>query len=139
MKQLNPYINFSGNCREAMVFYKEHLGGELTLNTIGGSPIEAECPAGMKDNIMHSTLERDGSALVMGSDMTGPGGLIKGNNMSISISCSSEEEINRLYNAFSEGGKIECALMDSFWGSRFAFVVDKFGIGWMFNYEKPKS
>jgi hypothetical protein len=41
VKQINPYLKFNGNCREAMTFYKNCLGGELTLNTVAGSPMEA--------------------------------------------------------------------------------------------------
>ena len=51
MTQLSPYINFNGECRQAMHFYQECLGGELHLQTIAGSPIEGKlaesgyCPA----------------------------------------------------------------------------------------------
>ena len=34
MKHLNPYIGFNGTCREAMTFYKDCLGAELTMQTI---------------------------------------------------------------------------------------------------------
>jgi PhnB protein len=34
MAQLNPYLNFDNNCREAMNFYKYCLGGELKLQTV---------------------------------------------------------------------------------------------------------
>ena len=34
--RLNPYISFEDNAaREAMEFYKDVFGGELTLNTFG--------------------------------------------------------------------------------------------------------
>ena len=38
MAQLNPYLNFPGNCRLAMEFYRECLGGELFLQTVGEMP-----------------------------------------------------------------------------------------------------
>ena len=38
MAQLNPYLNFDRNCREAMNFYKDCLGGELFLQTVGEMP-----------------------------------------------------------------------------------------------------
>jgi PhnB protein len=56
MTQINAYVGFNGKCREAMTFYKECLDGELTLQTFGGSPMEAQCPAGLKDQILHSSL-----------------------------------------------------------------------------------
>ena len=75
MAQINAYINFNGDCREAMNFYKDCLGGTLTLQTVAGSPIEAQCPPTMKDQILHASLNRN-ELVLMGSDMTGPGGFV---------------------------------------------------------------
>ena len=137
MTQLSPYVNFNGQCRQAMGFYKECLGGELHIQTVGGSPIEAQCPAAMKDQVLHSTLINKGIFL-MGSDMQGPVQTVKGNNMAISVNCSSEEEIRSFYSNLSEGGYVIDELRQQFWGGLFGVVTDKFGIRWMFNYE-PKQ
>ena len=135
MTQINAYLNFDGTCREAMTFYKECLGGELTLQTIEGSPFESQCPAAIKHQIMHATLTK-GPLLLMGSDMVGPDGFQKGNNISLSLNCSTEEEINRFFTALSAGGKILEPLKDQFWGAIFGCVTDKFGIRWMLNFDK---
>jgi PhnB protein len=135
MTALQPYITFNGKCREAMGFYKDILGGELNVMEVNGSPIEAQCPASMKDHVLHSTLTTGGLA-IMGSDMVGPGGFHQGNTITLSINCSSEEEINRLYNKFAEGGTILDPLKVQFWGAMFAVVQDKYGVRWMFNYQQ---
>ena len=135
MTQINAYLNFDGNCREAMTFYKDCLGGELNLQTVEGSPMEAQCPAAMKHHVMHATLIK-GPLLLMGSDMPGPDGFIKGTNVSLSLNCSTEEEINKFFTALSEGGKILDPLKDQFWGAMFGCLTDKFGIRWMLNYDK---
>jgi PhnB protein len=134
MTQLSPYIHFNGDCRQAMEFYKQCLGGELHLQTIGGSPIEAECPPGMKDQILHSSLINRG-IFMMGSDMNGPGAFVQGNNMAISINCSSEEEISIFFSKLSTGGKIIDDLKEQFWGGLFGVLTDRFGIRWMLNFE----
>ena len=41
MAKLNPYLNFNNQCREAMNFYKECLGGELFFQTVGELPAMA--------------------------------------------------------------------------------------------------
>jgi PhnB protein len=138
MTQIHAYINFSGNCREAMTFYKECLEGELTLQTIGDSPVEVQCPAGMKDQILHSGFTK-GGLLLMGSDMAGPEGITKGNNIALSLNCSSEEEINTFFSRLSEGGKIIDPLKVQFWGAWFGVLNDKFGIRWMLNYDKNQK
>ena len=38
MKQVNAYLNFDGNCRQAMKFYQKCLGAELELTTFGQMP-----------------------------------------------------------------------------------------------------
>jgi PhnB protein len=38
MATMNPYLTFNGNCKEAMNFYKEIFGRELSMMTAGESP-----------------------------------------------------------------------------------------------------
>jgi len=135
MTQINAYAGFNGDCRKAMEFYRECIGGELQFQTIGDSPIANQCAPAMKDSILHSSLT-NGPLLLMATDMVGPDGFIKGNNISLSLSCSSEEEINRFYSKLSAGGKILEPLKPSFWGSLFGCFTDKFGIMWMLNYDQ---
>jgi len=138
MTQIYAYLHFDGNCREAMTFYKECIGGELSLQTIEGSPIEAECAEAMKDKILHSSLSKNG-LLVMATDCGIPGGVVRGNNIALSVNCSSEEEINTFYNKLSADGVIIDPLKTQFWGAIFGVITDKFGIRWMFNYDKNQK
>jgi PhnB protein len=92
MAQINSYLTFNGNCREAMTFYKECLGGELMLQTVGGSPLAEQMPPKMKDCILHATLT-NGNLILMGSDMVSHTGLIKGNAVSLSLMCISEKKL----------------------------------------------
>ena len=135
MTQINAYLSFNGNCRDAMTFYKDCLGGELMLQTVEGSPIEAQCPAGLKHQILHSSLTKN-ALILMGSDMVGPGGLKKGNNISLSLSCSSEEETNNYFSNLADGGRIVEDLKLQFWGAMFGVLTDKFGITWMLTCHK---
>ena len=83
MTQINAYLTFNGNCREAMTFYKECLGGELNMQTVEGSPMEDQMPAHAKKQILHASLIKD-DLVLLGSDMSRPGKLIKGNTISLS-------------------------------------------------------
>jgi PhnB protein len=42
-------------------------------------------------------------------------------------------ETDRLFNALSDGAKVDMPLQDMFWGAYFGSLTDKFGIRWMFN------
>lgn len=138
MTFINAYLNFDGNCREAMNFYKDCLGGELVLQTVEGSPVETQCPAGIKQHILHASLLNEG-LILMGSDMQGPEGFVKGNSIVLSLNCSSEEEINIFFSSLSKDGKVSHALMQSFWGATFGVLTDKFGVRWMLNYDKNRT
>jgi PhnB protein len=76
----------------------------------------------------------------MGNDhldfMGGP--FQSGNNFSLSIHPSSEEEATQLFNGLSNGGIVIMPLDKVFWGAYFGMFIDKFGIQWMMNYEYNK-
>ena len=137
MTQLNPYIHFNGNCREAMTFYKDALGGELTLMTVGESPMASQLPADSHEKVMHASLKSGGFTL-LASDMSGPGGFKKGSELSLTIVGSSKEETESFFSKLSAGGKVTHALKEEFFGL-YGDLTDMYGISWMFNYEKPKA
>jgi PhnB protein len=84
---------------------------------------------------MHSHLQ-NGDFVLMASDMCGMGELKQGNSVDISLTCSSEEEINHLYKQLTEGGIILQELQPQFWGELFAMVTDRFGVRWMLSFDK---
>lgn len=135
MTQINSYLTFNGNCREAMTFYQECLGGELFLQTIGESPMAEQMPPPMKESILHATLTK-GVLIIMASDMVSEHGLMKGNNVSLMLNCSSEEEIRNFYLKLSEGGEARHPLENTFWGALFGGLTDKFGVLWLLNFDK---
>ncbi len=138
MKGINSYLTFNGNCREAMQFYKECLGGELHFQTIGESPLSEKMPQHMKDSILHSTLSKK-SFVLMGSDMVSNTGLTKGNAVSLMLDCSNEKEIRSCYQKLSLGGIQHHPLETSFWGALFGDLTDKFGNHWLLHFDKPKK
>lgn len=138
MIQLNSYLTFNGNCREAMTFYSVCLEGELNLQTIGTTALSDQMPQKMKDCILHATIVKDGF-LLMGSDMTHENGLIKGNNVSLALQCSSEAEINLYYTKLSEGGKTIHPIENNFWGALFGDLIDKFGNHWVLHFDKKQQ
>jgi PhnB protein len=137
MTQINPYITFEGQCRDAMTFYQECLGGELDLMVIEESPMTDQFPLSMQKCILHASLTKD-AMTILGSDMAGPEGVVSGNNVTLSLSCSSEEEMNHSFSALSAGGKILYPLEDFFAG-RMGTLQDKFGMYWTVFFDNTGS
>jgi len=135
MAHLNPYLNFDSNCREAMNFYKDCLGGELEMQTVGEMPaMAAQMPSSMKDQILHSKLT-NGDIVIMASDLSREK-RVEGNSYHLCINCDSDAEITRFYTNLSAGGKIVEPLADMPWGGRYGALTDKYGKHWIFNFQK---
>lgn len=134
MTRLHSYLTFNGNCREAMTFYQQCLGGELVFQSVGDSPLSDKMPEEMKKSIVHSRLTRDG-IVIIGSDMVSETGLRKGNAVSLMLDCSSEEEIRVFYKRLAEGGEPAHPLHTSFWGALFGDLTDKYGNQWLLHFD----
>lgn len=141
--KLHPYLNFDGKAEEAFNFYKSVLGGEFVggISKMGDAPGTESLPEDEKNRVMHIALRISEDLFLMASDIVPSMGhkLVEGNNNYISLHPSSKEEADRLYNGLSDGGNIEMALEDTFWGAYYGSFEDKFGIHWMinFDYNKP--
>jgi PhnB protein len=142
MAQLNPYIHFNGNAEEAFTFYKAAFGGEFAqvVRFKDFPNPEPALPAEEANKIMHISLPIGNGGYLMGSDVPGFMGTVNEseNRSKISIAADSKEEADKLYNALSEGGKVEMPIQDSPWGSYFAMFRDKYGIEWMVNFDYAK-
>lgn len=131
-----PYIHFRDNCLEAMTFYNQCFGGEMMVMKVGDSPMAEQMP-GMGDLVMHSQITA-GDWAIMASYWCAPTEFRPGNNSSIMVECAGEDEQTALYGMLSEGGTASMPLEDTFWGSRFGMVKDRFGIDWMLSFTKPE-
>lgn len=134
--RLNPYISFQDNAREAMTFYRDVFGGELTLNTFGeyGAPDPATA-----DKVMHAMLVTDEGYTLMGSDT--PPGMARtaGDAITVSLSGDDGDLLHGYWDALSDGGTVAMPLEKQVWGDEFGMCVDKFGTPWMVNIAQPLS
>lgn len=126
--KLSPYLFFNGNCKEAMEFYHQCLGGKLDQMKLSDSPIADQYPAEAQSQIMHSYLE-SGDLILMASDNMGQP-YNPGDNVNVCLHGVALTEVEALFNKLSEGGKITMPLKEEFFGM-FGSFVDKFGINWM--------
>ena len=136
MAKLNPYLNFDRNCREAMTYYKECLGGELELMPVGETPVASQVPPHMKDAILHSTL-KTADFEIMATDMT-PESLVDGNAVHLCLVCKSDEEIHSLFEKLSAGGKVTHPINPMFFGL-IGTLIDKFGKRWILELDKSQA
>ena len=131
------YLMFNGNAEEAMNFYTTATGGSIeSLQRYGESPMPVE--EHQKGKVLHAIFHVHGTKM-MCSDGDGKQKLIMGDNISLSLDFDSEEKIEETFTKLSEGGNVTMPLQDTFWNARFGMCTDKFGINWMFNYDRPQQ
>jgi PhnB protein len=135
--RLNPYISFRDTARQALEFYKEVFGGELTLNTFGD--FGAEHQPDDKDKIMHGQLETDRGFTLMGADTPPDMPHNPGNNITISLSGDDGDDLRGYWEKLSESGTVTMPLEKQMWGDEFGMCTDKFGIAWMVNISQPQG
>lgn len=128
--QINPYLNFSGQCEEAFKFYERCLGAKLAFMLKNGdSPMRDQTPPERHNHVLHATLTL-GNAVLMGSDA--PPEMYKpAQGFSVSLSVSTAAEAERIFKELSAGGHVVMPIQKTFWAERFGSVTDRFGTPWM--------
>lgn len=140
MEAIVPYLMFNGNCKEAMDFYAEALGGTIVMSQTYGDSNQAKSDAD-KDRIMHATLKA-GELTLMFSDCPPDVTLGRGDMITLSLNFTDKAEMEKVYAKLSAGGTLTMPPQDTFWGAYFAMWDDKFGNSWMANHDyadKPHS
>jgi PhnB protein len=134
---VDVYINFKGNCREAIEFYSQVFGTEKPrIMTFGDAPPDPNytLPEEEKDLVLNAMINIKGST-VMFSDTPDDMPFIAGNNINLVISSKDMDEVKVLFNKLKEGGNIVMDLQETFWSKCYGFLIDKYGIGWMLSYD----
>jgi PhnB protein len=135
--KLHTYLNYGGNCEEALRFYEKHLGGKIVMMMKFGDQPEAaaNAPAGMKNAVLHARITI-GDTLLMASD--GPPDRFQPmRSVYLSLGVGSNEEAERIHKLLADGGEIFMPMQETFFAHRFSMLRDKFGTSWMIIHERP--
>ena|SRR5688500_8341011 len=140
MPTVSTYLNFARSTEEAFNFYRSVFGTEFQgqVMRFGDMPPTPGQPPVAEDDrnlIMHMALPILGGHLIMGTDAPESMGfkLVQGNNVYINLSPDTRTETDRLFKALADGGRVEMALAEQFWGDYYGSLCDRFGVQWMFN------
>jgi PhnB protein len=132
--QLQTYLNYGGNCAQALRFYQEHLGGKITTMMTHGEQPNPNLPPEMKDAILHARITI-GQTEIMASDVP-PERFKPMRSVYLSLKVPSTEEAERVYGLLSDGGEIFMPMQETFYAFRFAMLRDRFGTSWMIIHER---
>jgi PhnB protein len=136
-----PYLNFAGNCREAVEYYARVFNLERPhFQTFGDMPPDPNFtpPEESKNLILHSRLMISGTQ-VMFSDVPPGMPFTPGNTVSLTIVSPSRDEIENAYSALAKEGHVVMPLQETFWAKLYGAVTDKYGVEWQFNLDSGET
>jgi PhnB protein len=138
MASLIPYLHFNGNAEEAFNFYKTVFNTEYKgIYRFKDAPPEHRGDESECEKILNVSLPISNGYMLMGSDVPKAfGKAALGDNIYIYINCNSKEEVDNIFKQLSQGGQKLMPLSNTFWGSYFGMIKDKFGVGWMVSFEE---
>ena len=136
------FINFNGNCREAVEFYAKVFKSTVNnLMTYSDAPPDPSytVPEADMGRIMYAGIPFGGMTMMFmdypsGSDM------VVGDNIHPTISVDDKDEVTRLFNELKEGGEVYMDLGQTFFSEWYGMVKDKFGVTWqILHYARPEQ
>jgi len=130
MSGLVPYLYFPGNAREALDFYREVFGGELTLLTYG----EFKRTDGPADAIAHGQLS--GLVELFASDAADDEETVHITGAPFSLLGKAEPAVlGDWFAKLAVKGTVRDQLQQRPWGGFDGQVTDRYGIRWLIGYE----
>lgn len=138
---VDVYMNFNGNCRQAVEFYaKVFETGAPQIMTFGEAPQNPDYPLPQeaKSLVMHSRLNIDGSN-VMFSDVFPGMPFTVGNNINLTLVTRDEAKVKTWFDQLKEGGSVTMELQETFWSKSYGSLKDKFGIEWQISLDNGEA
>ncbi|WP_309070536.1 VOC family protein [Arthrobacter sp.] len=124
------YVSFPGTAREALTFYADVFGGELSLHTHQDFGRDEGTP----DAIAHGTLS--GMVALAGSDAGADGKSVRFEGLMLSLLGTAESHVlHEWFDRLAEGGSVVDPLGPKPWGASDGQVIDRHGLHWLIGYE----
>lgn len=136
------HLNFRGDAREALEFYRSVFGGSLTAITYGDFGMPADLPDAGK--VVWGTVEADNGFRVMAYDVPGEAGTgpaprtwrEHGTTQTdqpffVSVRGDSVDEVGALWKGLAEGAAVVEDYAPAPWAPAFGMLTDRFGVTWI--------
>lgn len=130
---VHPYLFLEGRAEEALEYYREHLGAQITatlrIKDAPQPPQEGMVPPGNGNKLLHAEF-RIGDSLIWASDGT-CSGKPKFEGFRLTLTCANKSETERAFAVLSDGGQVHQPLIETHFSPAFGMLADRFGVPWM--------
>jgi PhnB protein len=127
--KLNAYLFFPGNAEQAIAFYQQVFGGQVTITRRGDVDPTASPE---QKNLVINALLIGGDVTLRASDSEDASASPQA-RIELSLIGTDEERLRALFDGLAQDGTVKAKLERQFWGDIFGSVIDKYGIGWQVN------
>lgn len=128
MPEITTLLMFEGRAEEAMTFYTSLFPDSEVLSVARYGP---EGP-GAEGSVVYATFTLAGHRYAC-TDSSQEHDFTFTPSVSLYVNCDTEEELDRLYAALSEGGQPLMPLGDYGFSRKFGWTNDRFGVSWQLN------
>lgn len=124
------YVSFPGTAREALTFYAEVFGGELSLHSYSDFGRDD----GPADAVAHGVLS--GVVALSGADAAEGESSVRAEGIMLSLLGTADPAVlHEWFDKLADGGRIVDPLTLKPWGASDGQVVDRHGLHWLIGYE----
>ena len=148
------HLNFHGEARQALEFYRSVFGGQLVVATYADFGMPAELPGA--DHVVWGQVVADHGFHVMAYDVPGQGGPVpsgptpstrRENGLTLtdqpfflSVRGDAVEEVAPVWEGLSEGATVVEAFGPAAFAPAFGMLTDRFGVTWIIDVAgQPQS
>jgi PhnB protein len=136
---VTPHLNFRGNAREALEFYRSVFGGALTIVSYAdmGNPDPATA-----DHVTWGQVASDDGFRVMAYDVYPNLPWDQGRQpFFVSVRGTDPGELQRYWETLADGAAVIQPLGPSQWAPLYGQLTDRFGVTWVLDIaaERPSA
>ncbi|WKY46339.1 VOC family protein [Eubacteriaceae bacterium ES3] len=130
---LQPCVSFNRNCQEAVSFYRDIFGTDLSeLELFGDMDLEAFSSIQSQQNLSVNQTPTKVTYGQLPPKELKP----KNENLTLVIMSDNINELHCLYTKLQDQGCIKTSFMETDWSKAYAVIVDRFGVEWQLNYQE---
>jgi PhnB protein len=124
------YVTFPGTAREALTFYADVFGGELTLHTFADFGRSDGPPSAIAHGVLAGTVDLAAADAAADAETVPPQGLM----LSL-LGTAAPPVLHGWFDRLARDGSVVDPLAPKPWGATDGQVVDRFGLHWLVGYE----
>jgi PhnB protein len=129
---LMPYLQYPGDCEEALTFYKGILDGRIEIVSRYDNPA-MKAPEEYKNKILHAIFYFENHLIFASDILSKITQETMQSNVALSLGFKDEQKAKKIFDGLSEDGHIHVPFKKQFWGDWHGNFTDRFGIRWMVN------